>query len=113
MIEAVWDTFRRDKGAFSTLHEFCGKAVENIMKLAFNKKTLDNITVVMVAFEGLEAYFQSQVEVKPQTADQLSDARKSKGMARVENSFERRYVGRSISPSNYNSVRTKSYYRPH
>ena len=53
MIEAVWDTFRRDKGAFNTLHEFCGKAVENIMKLAFNKKTLDNITVVMVAFEGL------------------------------------------------------------
>ncbi len=31
------------------------------MKLAFNKKTLDNITVVMIAFEGLETYFQSQV----------------------------------------------------
>jgi protein phosphatase 2C family protein 2/3 len=53
VIEVVWDTFKRDKGSFSTLHEFCGKAVENIMKLAFNKKTLDNITVVMIAFEGL------------------------------------------------------------
>lgn len=50
IIEVVWDTFKRDKGAFQNIHEFCGKAVENIMKLAFNKKTLDNITVVMVAF---------------------------------------------------------------
>ena len=52
------------------------------MKLAFNKKTLDNITVVMVAFEGLEAYFQNQVEVKPQTADQ-HDTRRSKGATRI------------------------------
>jgi len=61
VVEIVWDTFKRDKGTFTTLHEFCGKAVENIMKLSFNKKTLDNITVVMVAFEGLESYFESQV----------------------------------------------------
>jgi hypothetical protein len=39
------------------------------MKLAFNKKTLDNITVVMIAFEGLESFFQTQIEVKPPTAD--------------------------------------------
>jgi hypothetical protein len=50
VIEVVWDTFRRDKGSFHTIHEFCGKAVENIMKLSFNKKTLDNVTVVMIAF---------------------------------------------------------------
>lgn len=82
------------------------------MKLAFNKKTLDNITVVMIAFEGLEAYFQTQVDTKPMTADQAGDVRKSKGVSKLESSFERRYVGRSVSPSNYNSLRTKSYYRP-
>jgi len=70
VIDIVWDTFKRDKGSFHNLHEFCGKAVENIMKLSVNKKTLDNITVVMIAFEGLENYVQSQLEVKPQTADQ-------------------------------------------
>ena len=53
------------------------------MKLAFNKKTLDNITVVMVAFEGLESYFQSQVEMKPQTAENMGDTRKSKGMSKL------------------------------
>ncbi len=27
------------------------------MKLAFNKKTLDNVTVVMIALDGLHNYF--------------------------------------------------------
>lgn len=27
------------------------------MKLAFNKKTLDNITVVMIALDGIQNYF--------------------------------------------------------
>ncbi len=49
VVTIVWDTLHRDKGKFKNIHEFCGKAVENIMKLAFHKKTLDNITVVMVA----------------------------------------------------------------
>lgn len=49
IISIVWDTFRRDEGKFKNIHEFCGLAVENVMKLAFYKKTLDNITVVMVA----------------------------------------------------------------
>jgi serine/threonine protein phosphatase PrpC len=110
VIEAVWETFRRDRGSFQTIHEFCGKAVENIMKLAFHKKTLDNITVVLVAFEGLEAYFQTQNELKP--VDPNTEVRKSKGISKLESSFERKYVGRSVSPSNYNSLRTKSYYRP-
>lgn len=57
IIQMVWDTFERDKGKYKTLHEFCGLAVENIMKLAFHKKTLDNITVVLVALSGLEKYF--------------------------------------------------------
>ena len=58
----VWETLHRDKGKYKNLHEFCGLAVENIMKLAFHKKTLDNITVVLVALEGLEKYF-AQLEI--------------------------------------------------
>lgn len=81
VIEAVWETFKRDRGTFQTIHEFCGKAVENIMRLAFHKKTLDNITVVLIAFEGLEAYFQSQTELKP--ADVNMEVRKSKGISKL------------------------------
>lgn len=36
------------------MHEFSGKSVENIMKLSVSRKTLDNITVVMIGFDNLE-----------------------------------------------------------
>lgn len=49
IIQIVWDTLKIDEGKFKNIHEFCGIAVENVMKLAFHKKTSDNITVVMVA----------------------------------------------------------------
>lgn len=49
IIQIVWETLKREEGNFKNIHEFCGLAVENVMKLAFHKKTLDNITVVMVA----------------------------------------------------------------
>ena len=58
IVQMVWETLHREKGKYKNLHEFCGLAVENIMKLAFHKKTLDNITVVLVALEGLERYFE-------------------------------------------------------
>lgn len=33
------------------------------MKLSFNKKTLDNVTVVMIALDGLQNYF-NKIEEK-------------------------------------------------
>ena len=32
------------------------------MKLSFNKKTLDNVTVVMIALDGLQNYFNKMEE---------------------------------------------------
>ena len=40
---------------YSTLHEFNAKATENLMRDAFLKKSLDNITVVMVSFKNLKS----------------------------------------------------------
>ncbi len=72
----------RGKWENSPAH-FCGRAVENIMKLAFNKKTLDNITIVMIAFEGLENYFNSQHEIKVPADGNLAETRKSKGASKL------------------------------
>ena len=36
------------------IHEYGALAVENIMKLALHKRTLDNITVVMIGFANLK-----------------------------------------------------------
>lgn len=113
IIQMVWDTFEREKGKYKTLHEFCGLAVENIMKLAFHKKTLDNITVVLVALSGLEKYF-SQLEVAkedPLNKTMTLESSKGKGQSKLESSFERRYIGRSTSPSNYTSYRPHNFYK--
>lgn len=88
IVEMVWDTFTREKGKYRTLHEFCGLAVENIMKLAFYKKTLDNITVVLVALDGLEKHF-SQLDLNKESTGEknISEARKNKGTWKHETSF--------------------------
>lgn len=66
IVECVWEA-AKDRSKFSTLHEFCGVAVESIMKLAVFKKTLDNITVVMLGLEGLEtALFPPAPGAKPE-----------------------------------------------
>lgn len=90
----VWDTLRRDEGKYKNIHEFCGLAVENVMKLAFHKKTLDNITVVMIALEGLERYF-SQKEAQSAVADSsgsfnktiVPDSRRGKVTSKYESEF--------------------------
>lgn len=113
IIQIVWETLSRDQNKYRNIHEFCGLAVENIMKLAFHKKTLDNITVVMIALEGLENYFSKIEQSRPTTqgSTQAYDSRKPKVASKLETSFERKYIGRSTSPSNYSSIRSRSFYR--
>lgn len=53
IIECVWQT-KQDKHKYKSIHEFCGLAVENVINLSVYRKTLDNITVVMLGLEGLE-----------------------------------------------------------
>jgi len=36
------------------MHEFSGKAVENMMKEALSHKSLDNVTAVMVCFKNFK-----------------------------------------------------------
>lgn len=47
------------------------------MKLSFYKKTLDNVTVVMIALEGLERHFNS-LELKWAAETSLVEPKKSK-----------------------------------
>ncbi|KAL4473310.1 hypothetical protein ABPG73_013000 [Tetrahymena malaccensis] len=51
--QIVWDTTKNELLG-ENIHEFAGKSVENIMKLSIARKTLDNITVVMIGFDNIE-----------------------------------------------------------
>jgi len=50
VIQCVWEGVLEDWA--SNVHEQCGRAVDKILKTSVAKKTMDNITVVFVAFEG-------------------------------------------------------------
>ena len=46
----VWEGLVEERG--KDVHEQCGISVDRILKTSVAKKTMDNITVVFVAFEG-------------------------------------------------------------
>ncbi|CAG9318412.1 unnamed protein product [Blepharisma stoltei] len=56
VIQCVWSSVYEGKA--QNCHRQCGNAVENVMKTALIRRTLDNITVVMIALES----FITQVE---------------------------------------------------
>lgn len=57
--ELVWSVV--SKGGHSSVHEACAHSIELIMKESLRRKTLDNVTVVMIAFEGFEkALFEAK-----------------------------------------------------
>ena len=57
-ISAVWQSSKlpshMQKPDFRSIHEKCGEGVDKIMYQSVSKKTFDNITAVMIAFENFE-----------------------------------------------------------
>ncbi|CAD8072703.1 unnamed protein product [Paramecium sonneborni] len=56
VISSAWTVISHD------IHHFAGKAVENIMKQSMSRKTVDNVTVVFIAFPQLEKKFKKQIQ---------------------------------------------------
>jgi len=55
VVKIVWETANRSSA--KTIHQLSGEAVDAIMKGSIIRKTLDNITVVMISFEGFKNKF--------------------------------------------------------
>lgn len=55
VINCVWETARKSKAA--TIHQMCGECVEMVLKMSISKRTLDNITVVMIVFDNFKNLF--------------------------------------------------------
>jgi len=52
VIDSVWACAKDSKG--DNIHQTCANAVETIMKTAISKRTVDNITVVMIGFSSFK-----------------------------------------------------------
>ena len=51
IVQQVWETARKSQGV---LHQVCGECVEMVLKGSVAKRTLDNITVVIIAFNNMK-----------------------------------------------------------
>lgn len=52
VIQCAWNTAAQEKG--SNVHQQCAFAVDSIMKNALLRRSLDNVTAVMIAFENFK-----------------------------------------------------------
>lgn len=88
VIETVWSTAHDNKG--DNIHQACANAVENIMKTAISKRTVDNITVVMIAFSSFKyALFPKRPDlIGNNSLDNINEYRNLHEIHRINNSFD-------------------------
>ena len=63
LMQVVWEGLIEEKG--NDVHEQCGISVDRILKMSVAKKTMDNITVVFVAFDAFNKRGFTQGVPKP------------------------------------------------
>jgi len=88
VIETVWNSAREKKG--DNIHQACANAVEMIMKTAIAKRTVDNITVVMIGFSSFKyLLFPKRPDlIGNNSLDNINDYRNLHEIHRINNSFE-------------------------
>ena len=59
VVDCVWMTFK-DISLAKNLHLQCGMAIDLIIKTSLVRRTLDNVTVVLIGFQNFENYFIGQ-----------------------------------------------------
>lgn len=74
IIEAIWQTTSEETRA-NSIHFQCAIAVDMIIKSAMIRKTFDNVTFVIIAFNGLNSIFETNPLEKstPMKAESNSD----------------------------------------
>ena len=57
--QLVWTVIKENQNDLNTsLHQICGKCSDEILRFAAKEKTMDNISIVMIAFKKLQEYLE-------------------------------------------------------
>lgn len=88
VIETVWSSCRENRG--DNIHQACANAVEAVMKTAIAKRTVDNITVVMIAFSSFKyLLFPKRADlIGNNSLDNIAEFRNLHEIHRINNSFD-------------------------
>lgn len=65
--EIGWSVFEKP-AEIESLHKLCGDVTEQIIRAALAKKTLDNVTCVIIAFEAMQNFLENSNIGKPLTS---------------------------------------------
>jgi serine/threonine protein phosphatase PrpC len=106
-IKWVWNSVEEEMNKMQ-VHNQSALATEYIIKNSLLKKSLDNVTVVMISFEGFEKYLNSSTEndYKP-TAYSVSPKREKNDMIKRSSNFEFENVPPSQRATPKKSYRSK------
>lgn len=83
VIHIIWQNLKR-KELPGTLHEACGDSVDIVLKTSALRKTCDNITCVLIAFNNFDNLYKSNIEELEE--DQI-----------IENSLDKVYTDEQVN----------------
>lgn len=102
MISEVWKSLRDTKAI--NIHQQCGISVENVLKLAIDRKSLDNITVSMICF----SQFKEKYEITQINQTNLNNIKEMKDQKQNKRDYEERIIRESLSNITNRGVITKN-----
>jgi hypothetical protein len=70
MVNCVWMTVNEEQKA-KNLHQQCNTAVDMIIKTALVRKSLDNVTCILIAFENFEKLYNKLDTEVTETFDEV------------------------------------------
>lgn len=59
-VQCVWNSIRQER--MEKVHQQCGVAVDTVLKNALFRKSLDNVTVVMIAFANYKKLLKAEMK---------------------------------------------------
>lgn len=102
MISEVWKSLQDTKAI--NIHQQCGISVENVLKLAIDRKSLDNITVVMICF----SQFKEKFEITQNSQTNLKNIKVMKEEKRDKRDYEGKMIRESLTNITNRGVITKN-----
>jgi len=108
VVDCVWMTMKESPRA-KNLHIQCGMAVDMVLKTSLVRRTLDNVTAVMIAFPNMETYFNggntniSQSYMTPNTNIE-------KNYKSNQTSEQKKNLIPSTNPTSNNSSNNNNYH---
>ena len=97
--DCIWMTLKESAIA-KNVHIQCGMAIDMIIKSSLVRRTLDNVTAVMIAFQNFESYFQNDKNITDKNI-KVNVQNKEMESAKVENNYH------SNKENNSNKIKAK------